>query len=89
MKTMQLHNIDNIACWALGAVVGLVKLVLNIHLPLEFGSKLLEGAITAGVCGFFSWMGKELFMLARRAFLAYFKTRKSFRNDRVPKKDNE
>jgi hypothetical protein len=74
---MSLQSIDNIACISLGCIVGLVKYCINIHLPVDFGSKLLEGAITAGVCGFFSWAGKELWVIGKKAFIAYFKTRKS------------
>lgn len=85
MKTMPLHNIDNIASIALGAIISLCSYILDIKLPVDFSSKLLEGAIMAGVGGFFSWMGKELFVLARRAFVAYFKTRKSQRNERNSK----
>ena len=80
MKTMPLHNIENIASVTLGAIISLVSYLMDIRLPVDFSSKLLEGAIMAGVGGFFSWMGKELFVLARRAFIAYFKTRKSKSN---------
>ena len=80
MKTMPLHNIENAAMVTLGAIISLCSYILDIKLPVDFGSKLLEGAIMAGVGGFFSWMGKELFVLARRAFIAYFRTRKSKSN---------
>jgi hypothetical protein len=63
--------------FTIGAITGVFKLMLNIHLPIEFFSKLFESAITAGVCGLMGVAGKELWVVAKRSFTAYFKTRKS------------
>lgn len=63
--------------FAIGAVTGMFKLIINIHLPVEFFSKLFESALTAGVCGFIGVAGKELWVVSKRAFIAYFKNRKS------------
>jgi hypothetical protein len=57
-----------------------VSYILDIKLPVGFGSKLLEGAIMAGVGGVFGWLGKQLCVVASRAFKAYFITRKSKSN---------
>jgi hypothetical protein len=63
--------------FVIGALTGLTKMVLNVHLPIDFISKLFESALTAGICGFIGVAGKELFVVAKRAFTAYFKKRKS------------
>lgn len=84
MKGMSIHSIENAVFVAFGAIVGLVKLfVLNIHLPVDFSSKLLEGAITAAVCGSISWIAKEVCVVAKKAFIAYFKTRKPNKDERI------
>lgn len=66
--------------FTIGAITGVYKLMLNVRLPLEFPSKLIESAITAGVCGLMGVAGKELWTVGKRAFIAYFKTRKSKKN---------
>jgi hypothetical protein len=63
----------------IGALTGMSKFILNFHLPLEFPSKLVEGAITAALCGFMGVAGKELWVVTKRAFVAYFKNRKTKR----------
>lgn len=72
----QPEQVDNRIGFTLGLIGGIWQFVMNIHLPLDFLSKLVEGAITAGVCGFAGIFGKELFVIARRSVIAYFKTRK-------------
>jgi energy-converting hydrogenase Eha subunit A len=64
-----------------GAVCGIIgalyQFFLNIKLPMDFPSKLIEAGITAIVAGFLGIGGKELFMVTKRAFLSYFKKRKN------------
>lgn len=69
----QPETTDNRFAFVLGIIGGVWQFILNIHLPVDFLSKLVEGAVTAGVCGFAGIMGKELFKIARRAFFTYFK----------------
>lgn len=69
----QPEQADNRFAFVLGIIGGVWQFILNIHLPADFLSKLMEGAITAGVCGFAGIMGKELFKVTRRAFFTYFK----------------
>lgn len=64
----------------IGVLTGMSKFILNFHLPLEFPSKLVEGGITAALCGFMGVAGKELWVVAKKAFIAYFKNRKSKNN---------
>lgn len=52
------------------------KMILNVHLPMDQLSKFIENVITAGVCGFIGVAGKDLWLLAKRSFKAYFRTRK-------------
>jgi hypothetical protein len=77
-KTMGFHSNspDNVYGFAVGSSVGVVQYFLNIHLPTDFWSKLFEAGLTAGICGFIGMLGKELFIVARRAFIAYFRHRK-------------
>jgi hypothetical protein len=63
--------------FTIGAITGIWKYVANIRLPLEFPSKLIEAGITAGVCGLMGLAGKELWIVGKRAFIAYFKKRKT------------
>lgn len=79
-QAMPLQNMHNIITVTLGAIISVVSYILDFRLPVGFESKLLEGAIMAGVGGVFSWLGKQLCVLASRAFRAYFKTSKSKRN---------
>lgn len=72
----QPEQIDNRVGIIAGMIAGVWQYLLNIHLPVDFLSKLLESVVTAGLAGFAGMMGKELFVITRRAFIAYFKTRK-------------
>ena len=64
----------------LGFILGLdgavYKMILNVHLPIDGISKFVENVITAGVCGFIGVAGKDLWLLAKRSFKAYFKSKK-------------
>jgi uncharacterized membrane protein YjjP (DUF1212 family) len=71
------ENLDNKLSFALGVAGGVVQYMLNIHLQVDFWSKLLEAVITAGLAGFAGMIGKELFVLAKRHFGAYFNKRKN------------
>lgn len=75
-RIMTQDQIDNFIAITAGAIGGIVQYMLNFHLPVDFWSKLLEAVFTAGLAGFAGMVGKELFVLARRALIAYFKTRK-------------
>ena len=59
-----------------GMVGGIYQWSLNINLPTDFLSKLVEGGITAIVCGFVGMAGKELYQVTQKAFKAYFKGRR-------------
>jgi len=76
-QTMYWQDNNTKLGFTIGAITGLYKLILNVHLPIEFFSKLFESSITAAVCGLMGVAGKELWVVAKRAFVAYFKTRKS------------
>lgn len=65
--------------FAIGAITGVYKYLMDVHLPLEFPSKLIESGITAAVCGLMGVVGKEIWTVGKRAFVAHFKTRKSKR----------
>lgn len=71
------ENMDNKIAFACGVISGVVQYMLNIHLPVDFWSKLLEAVITAGLAGFAGMIGKELFVLAKRHLGAYFNNRKN------------
>lgn len=81
MKTKSMgwqpEQADNRIAFVFGIIGGVWQFILNIHLPVDFLSKLVEGAVTAGVCGFAGIIGKELYVLAKRSIIAYFRTRKS------------
>jgi hypothetical protein len=49
----------------IGCIVGLYKYVININLPIEFGSKLAEGFVMASLCGFGGMFGKWVFGLIK------------------------
>lgn len=72
----QPEQIDNRIGIIAGMIGGVWQYLANFHLPVDFGSKLLEAVITAGLAGFAGMVGKELFIVTRRALMAYFKTRK-------------
>lgn len=76
MKLLMWQDNNTKLGFTIGAITGVYKLMLNVHLPLEFPSKLIESAITAGVCGLMGVAGKELWVVGKRAFIAYFKKRK-------------
>lgn len=71
------HDNNNKLGFACGAIAGVYRLYMNVHIPLEFPSKLIESAITAGVCGMMGLVGKEVWIVGKRAFVAYFKKRKN------------
>jgi hypothetical protein len=78
MKQAMWHADNNTKLgFIIGAITGMFKLILNVHLPIEFFSKLFESAITAGVCGLMGVAGKELWVVGKRALITYFRTRKS------------
>jgi len=70
-------NNNNKLGFTIGAITGVFKLLLNVHLQIEFFSKLFESAVTAGVCGLMGVAGKELWVVGKRAFTAYFRNRKN------------
>jgi energy-converting hydrogenase Eha subunit A len=80
MRQLMWHADNNTKLgFIIGALTGMSKYILNFHLPLEFPSKLVEAGITAAVCGMMGVAGKELWVVGKRAFVAYFKNRKSKR----------
>lgn len=60
-----------------GIIGGIIQFFMNIHLNVDFWPKLVEAAITAGVCGFLGIAGKEIFVLGRDAMKEWLKERKS------------
>lgn len=78
MKAMGIHdsgdnlNHDNSIGFISGLIGGIWQSLMNINLPIDFWSKLLEAGITAGVCGFVGVAGKEIFVLIRDSFKEYF-----------------
>jgi hypothetical protein len=76
-QAMWWHDNNNKLGFTIGALTGLYKLLMNVRLPIEFPSKLIESAITAGVCGLMGLAGKEVWIVGKRAFIAYFKKRKT------------
>jgi hypothetical protein len=86
MKTMGLNgsehqNHDNSIAYISGAIGAFYQFLMNIHLDIDFWSKLLEAAITAGVCGFVGVAGKEIFVLLRDSFREYFGKGKDKKNE--------
>ena len=73
----QPENADNRLSFTIGSLVGFIQYWLNIHLPVDFWSKLLEGVITALLCGFAGMIGKELFTITKKALVEYFRSRKN------------
>jgi hypothetical protein len=73
----QPESVDNRIAFITGVVAGLYQFLLNIHLPTDFWSKLIEAAITAAVCGFVGVLGKELYKLVRNSLQTYFRNRKN------------
>lgn len=73
----QPEHADNRLSFTIGSIVGFIQYWLNIHLPTDFWSKLLEGVITALLCGFGGMVGKELFKITKRSLVDYFRTRKN------------
>jgi hypothetical protein len=72
----QPEHADNKLAYALGFIGALYQWFMNIHLPVDFWSKLIEGVLTAGLCGFAGMAGKWLFQVTRRSVTEYFKNRK-------------
>lgn len=80
-KTMGWHpdNADNKLSVLFGIVGGMAQYLLNIHLPTDFLSKLMESAITAAVCGIAGIAGKELFKVLRASLTEYIKRKKNIK----------
>jgi hypothetical protein len=76
-QLMWWHDNNNKLGFTIGAITGIYKLYMNVHIPIEFPSKLIESALTAGVCGMMGLAGKEVWIVGKRAFVAYFKKRKT------------
>lgn len=87
MKTMGLdgsenhQNHDNSIAYISGVIGAFYQFLMNIHLDIDFWSKLLEAAITAGVCGFVGVAGKEIFVLIKDSFKEYFSREKDKKNE--------
>jgi hypothetical protein len=73
----QPEGADNRLSFTIGSIAGFIQYMLNIHLPIDFWSKLLEGVITAGVAGFAGMGGKWLFEITKKYLTEYFQTRKN------------
>lgn len=71
---------DNKLAYAFGFIGALYQYILNIHLSTDIWSKLLEGGITAGLCGFAGMVGKWLFGVIKQyaidPLIEYFRNRK-------------
>lgn len=74
------QSTNNPLAFISGVVGGIVQYFMNIHLNIDFWSKLLESAITAGVCGFVGIAGKEIFVVLKESILDYFKSPKKKKN---------
>jgi hypothetical protein len=68
----QPESADNRLSFMIGSIAGFIQYYLNIHLPVDFWSKLLEGVITALLCGFAGMVGKWLFTVTKKALAEYF-----------------
>lgn len=77
----QPEHSDNRLSFFIGSIVGFIQYWLNIHLPTDFWSKLLEGVITAGLCGFAGMVGKELFKIIKVYLIGYFRNRKNVKDE--------
>lgn len=75
------QNHDNSIAFISGAIGAFYQFLMNIHLNIDFWSKLLESAIMAGVCGFVGVAGKEIFVLLRDSFKEYFGKNKKMTDD--------
>jgi hypothetical protein len=73
----QPEHSDNRLSFLIGSIVGFIQYWLNIQLPTDFPSKLLEGVITAGLAGFAGMGGKWLFEITKKHLTEYFKDRKN------------
>lgn len=60
---------DNKIGFISGLAGGAYQYILNINLPIDFWSKLVEAGITAIVCGFAGVAGKELYKIIRSAII--------------------
>lgn len=80
MKSMGWENnhdpVDNRVGFSAGVIGGIVQYFLNIHLEVDFWSKLLQAVLTAGLCGFVGIAGKELFVVLKDSLKEYFKSKK-------------
>ena len=66
-----------------GMAGGVYQWMLNINLHTGFFSKLMEGAITAVVCGFVGMAGKELYTITMKAIKEYFKKHKTKTDEQI------
>lgn len=64
-----------------GIVGGIYQYYMNIHLDIDFWSKLLESAVTAGICGFVGVAGKEIFAVLKTSIVEYIRGRKAKKNE--------
>lgn len=68
---------NNKLTFSIGVITGMYKYLMDVRIPIEFPSKLIESGITAAVCGLMGVVGKEIWVVGKRAFIAYFKKRKT------------
>ncbi len=76
MKTMNV-KIDNLVSTCSGAIVCLWQYILNIDLPMDFGSKAVSGVLIAFLGGAAGYIGKEVVRVAWDSLKSYFKKSKS------------
>lgn len=84
----QPEHANNRLAFVIGSLAGIWKFITNVHLLVGFESKLLEGVIMAGLCGFAGMAGKWLFGVVKQFVIEpaieYFKNRK-LKNNGNPK----
>jgi hypothetical protein len=73
----QPEHANNRLSFTIGSIVGSIQYMLNVHLPTDFASKLLEGILTAGLAGFAGMGGKWLFEITKKYLTEYFTNRKN------------
>ena len=82
MKSMgwQPEQATDRVTFMIGFIVGIWKYCANIHLTIDYGSKLAEGFVMASLCGFGGMFGKWVFGLIKLYVIIpiaqYFKNRK-------------
>lgn len=66
---------DNLIAWHIGVIGGITQWANNMYLSLGTISTMVEGAITAILCGFSGLLGKELFILVKKTWKQYKKNK--------------